>query len=610
MTAERARLAILATTALAAALLAAPAAAYQPFSPGARFAGDPDGPPPVDVTAIPAEARQAAGSLIVQDFQGRMQPLDTLARALVRKVTKRFDVEGYTATDLYLSWLANPQYWWEQPLIYVRHPGIKDLLGVAHDVTHVSARSLFDAAGSYRLQEQVSVAYRTPDRDRTKLQRRLLGFDERLSMVFQGVQGTLLRIFPLPGDADRTWVNGEDAVARVESGDLPRIQRAYAGFLGGLQRGAAGDFAAAVVDIEERQREHGSDVLPGPLALRSELLLNKWRPFTRVLWGYLAACAALMAAFFHSLVRRQGRGYPLRHPLYLPGLVLFALSLAAHLAAYAMRWFASGRAPLANGYESLIFISLAVAAAGLIFEFKERRGEAAGLSALLAFVIIGISMMSFFDPAIGLLVPVLNSYWLNIHVTVITASYGLLGLGALVGGLMLVLYLFKGPDRAVLHNAIKRLEGLLFPVIIYGLGLLSIGTILGGVWANESWGRYWGWDPKETWSLVTILTYAVVSHIRLIPKIKSPWTLAAGSFAGIATVIMTFYGVNYFLQGLHSYAQGGAVTVPAWVYVGAALMAGLITASYVVASKREWEAPVPSPSSNLPDPARSGVELP
>jgi cytochrome c biogenesis factor len=151
-----------------------------------------------------------------------------------------------------------------------------------------------------------------------------------------------------------------------------------------------------------------------------------------------------------------------------------------------------------------------------------------------------------------------------------------------------VLYLFKGPGREAIREGIHKLEPIVFNLNILGLGLLTVGTMLGGVWANESWGRYWGWDPKETWSLVTILAYTVVSHIRLIPRINKPWVLAAGSFAAISTVIMTFFGVNYFLQGLHSYAQGGATKVPAWVYIMAAAMVGLIIASRIVAGKRTW----------------------
>jgi len=580
-------LAFLAVMALSALL--PDRAAAQKLDITGRFPGAGEVPPPVDVTVMAPEARSAAGGLVMQDYQGRMKPLDTLSRALVRKIGKRFEIDGWDPMDMYLSWLVNPQYWWDYPLLYVRYPGLRDLLEVAPGATHVTARSLFDDQGNYVLSQLVETAHQTPDRDRSKLQRKLIAFDERVNLFYMALLGRSLRIFPLPGDDNNTWLSMDESMTRVTGVARDRYRRAWFDFMGGMKEGDSDRFAGAIAEIAAFQAEYGAAVVTGRAALRSEMFLNKTRPFSRVLWGYLVASVILMAAYFQCLIKRRGRPYRLRHPLYLAGFLLFIGSFGIHLTAFVMRWVASGRAPLSNGYESLVFISLAVAMAGLAFELKDRRGVAAGLSSLLTFVVLGISMMSFFDPAIGLLVPVLNSYWLNIHVTVITASYGFLGLGALIGALMLILYLMKGPGRHSIRDGIRRLEGLLFNVNIVGLGLLTVGTLLGGIWANESWGRYWGWDPKETWSLVTILTYTVISHIRLIPSIRKPWALAAGSFAGISTVVMTFFGVNYFLQGLHSYAQGGATKVPSWVYFGAAFMAVLIVASLVVAIMRDWD---------------------
>jgi len=206
-----------------------------------------------------------------------------------------------------------------------------------------------------------------------------------------------------------------------------------------------------------------------------------------------------------------------------------------------------------------------VAFAGLVFELASRTAAAGALGALLAALVLGVSFMSAFDPAIGPLVPVLASYWLNIHVTIITASYGFLGLCALLGGLTLILLVMAGLTRRPLGSAIAKLDRLNVDVMIVGIGMLAVGTLLGGVWANESWGRYWGWDPKETWALVSILFYALILHFRWIPKLSNVFMQAVGSFLGIWTIIMTYFGVNYLLSGLHSYAAGEAVTIPTWV---------------------------------------------
>ena len=205
-------------------------------------------------------------------------------------------------------------------------------------------------------------------------------------------------------------------------------------------------------------------------------------------------------------------------------------------------------------------------------------------------VVLGVSMLSTFDPAIGPLMPVLVSYWLNIHVTIITSSYGFLGLSALIGALTLFLLMAKGQGRDNLKEAITTLDTANKHVLITGLGLLAVGTLLGGVWANESWGRYWGWDAKETWSLITILVYAVVLHFRWIPQLRSIWLNASGSLAAIASVVMTYFGVNYFLAGLHSYAQGDAAQVPNWVFIGSGLAVALIAVSGLVSRGKKWEA--------------------
>lgn len=547
-------------------------------------------------------ARKETGALIVQDFQGRMKPLDTLAREMVVKITKRPNFEGWEPLDLYLSWLANPQHWFEQPLLYVRHPDLKQQLGVSPTTTHVSAASLIDADGQYALSALVEETLRTPDKNRSKMQRRLLSFDERFNLFYMTLQGRTLRLFPIPGDENNTWTDIRNVTEHLSAEQADRFQAAFRPILTGVRDLNREELLRGVRATAGIQAEFGSDVLPGQTALRAELLLNNVSPFRRVIFPYLIGFLVLMLAFAWTLVRRGGATYSWRHPLYLGGSLIFWGSLLIHLAGFVLRWIASGRAPLSNGYESLVFISLCVALAGLIFESKDRRGSAAGLASLLAGTVLGISMMSAFDPAIGPLVPVLASYWLNIHVTVITSSYGFFGLGALLGGLILLLHFFKGPGRTALRQTVLKLDRLLFNVLVAGIALLSVGTLLGGVWANESWGRYWGWDPKETWSLVSILIYAAVLHFRWIPALNRPWVLASGSFLSIASIIMTYFGVNYFLVGLHSYAQGEAARVPTWVWLGSGIMLLLVLVSGWFDRNRSWGVSPEQVPQETPEP--------
>ena len=170
---------------------------------------------------------------------------------------------------------------------------------------------------------------------------------------------------------------------------------------------------------------------------------------------------------------------------------------------------------------------------------------------VLAATILFVSTLSFLDPEITPLVPVLKSYWLTIHVSMEAGSYGFLMLGAIIGLINLILMIFlRESNKLKVKRIIQEMSYLSELTLIGGLFMVSIGTYLGGVWANESWGRYWGWDAKETWALVTILVYAFILHMRLIPKLTGLFAYNLATIFGLGTVLMTYYGVNYYLSGL------------------------------------------------------------
>ena len=556
-----------------------------------EHAGHAHTPPALpELNFLSADSRAALQRLSVQDYQGRMKPLDTLSREMVVKITKRSSFQGWEPMDLIFSWMVSPRYWFDQPIIAVRNPGLKELLGVSPETTHVSPASLLGDGGRYQLGEAVETALRTADRDRSKVQRKLLSFDERTNIIFMNFQRGNLRIYPIPGDENNSWATLEKLRTAIGDGGIfTDFARADHALFDALNKNDGGEIQSAAALIARLQRSHGGEVVVSPLAMKAELSLNKGRYFMRIILPYFLAWILMLAAYILNLVKRRGRPFSLRHPLYLIGSLVYWATMAVHATAFAMRWVASGRAPLSNGYESLIWISLMVALAGLLFELKDRRALISSLGSLLTAVVLSVSLLSTFDPAIGPLVPVLASYWLNIHVTVITSSYGFLGLSALMAITILVLYLFKGPGRTAIQEAIGSLHRMHWFVVVTGLGLLSVGTLLGGVWANESWGRYWGWDAKETWSLVTILVYAAVSHFRYIEGLNGPWANATASFLAISSVIMTYFGVNYFLAGLHSYAAGEAAQVPGWVNIAVLIALALILVSGIVHHKRRWE---------------------
>lgn len=535
-------------------------------------------------------AREAASRLIIQDYNGRMKPLDTMAREMVMKVAKRTKYEGREPVDQYLSWSLNPNFWWDKPLLKVKHPGLKKLLGVDPSTTHVSAASLFDQQGQYRLAAQIEEAQRTPDRERSKVQRALLSFDESFELLYMTFRGATLRIYPIPGDANHTWQDIQTTHPKLDAAQQEAFGAAFDALARGVQTGDNNSVMDGITRTRALQAQYGAKVIPSDAKLKAELVYNRAHIFSWMMIPLLVTFGSLMLVYIWNLFRNRNQKLSFRNPLYAFGVACYGVAFVGMVIAYILRWVASGRAPLSNGHESLLFISIAVALAGLIFELVYRLAVPAALGGLLTCVILGVSMLSTFDPAIGPLVPVLVSYWLNIHVTIITASYGFLGLSALIGMLTLVLMTLKAAGTPTVREAIGTLDNLNKHVVIAGLGLLSVGTLLGGVWANESWGRYWGWDPKETWALITILVYAVVLHFRWIAATRSQWINAAASSAAISSVVMTYFGVNYFLTGLHSYAAGDAAKVPNWVYIGAAMVVALITVSGLAERNRSKPA--------------------
>ncbi len=245
-------------------------------------------------------------------------------------------------------------------------------------------------------------------------------------------------------------------------------------------------------------------------------------------------------------------------------MVFLILLFVFHTIGLILRWYISGHAPWSNGYESMIYIAWATVLAGFIFS----RNSAITLAAtgVLSGLILFVAHLNWLDPQVTNLVPVLQSYWLSIHVSMITASYGFLALGALLGFISLILFAVRSEKSSRRINlSILELNTINEMSLIVGLVLLTVGNFLGGVWANESWGRYWGWDPKETWALVSILLYAVVIHLRFIKAVYTPFVFAAVSLLVFSSIVMTYFGVNYYLAGMHSYAKGDPVPVPDFV---------------------------------------------
>jgi len=227
------------------------------------------------------------------------------------------------------------------------------------------------------------------------------------------------------------------------------------------------------------------------------------------------------------------------------GIAVFAVFLF-HAVGIGMRWHIGGFAPFSNSFESMTFMAWAVVLTG--FLFVRRSPIMFALATLFAGIILNVTNMGWMNPQITPLVPVLQSPWMAYHVSTIIAAYGLFGIGFLLGILNLLII-----RKKKLRGLVRELTTISELLLIIGLILMTLGSFIGAVWANESWGRYWGWDPKETWSLITIVIYAMVTHLHLLRKWYRLWLFNLCSVIAFPSVLMTYFGVSLFLSGLHTY---------------------------------------------------------
>jgi cytochrome c-type biogenesis protein CcsB len=396
-------------------------------------------------------------------------------------------------------------------------------------------------------------------------------------------QGSLMRIFPKPDDPNNKWVAPMDALKSFSPEKAKEVKMsisAYFMMVGQAIKSGDWKYAdLALKGIQKYQKTYGSAVLPSPKHIEMEIWYNKLGLFGKLVPLYLLLGLVLLVFAFINVLKPA---FSLKWVMRVAWGVLI-IGFILHLIGLGVRWYIAGHAPWSNAYESIVFIAASTVFAGIVL--ARRSPFALAGTAILAGITMGVAHMNFINPEITNLVPVLKSYWLMIHVAGIISGDGFFGLGSILSLLVLILYIMRGKEgNANIDRSIKELSNLSEMALIIGLYLFTIGNFLGGVWANESWGRYWGWDSKETWAAVTILIYAAVLHLRFIPSLKSLFVYNVAAAWAYSTVLMTYFGVNYYLSGLHSYAAGDPVPIPMWVYYG---IAGLLVLTLLAARNRK-----------------------
>lgn len=523
-------------------------------------------PPKVEISKQHADK---FGKLLVQDRGGRIKPLQTMASEIVRKVFRKESYDGMMPAEILLNMIYYPQYWQQQYIIKVSNEELGESLNAKDK--YVRFIDLFDDNFRYKLAKDAEQANRKKPAERSKYDKEVIAVDERANICFMVFQGSLLKIFPKPNDENNTWFTSQD-YKQFEGPDTLFVKSILPLYYGSISSSyktnnwALAD--SALQFISDYQYKHGADVIPEQSKIDIEITYNRVNIFKRLFMYYALVGLVLLLFIFADIF--NARKYK-KTVVKIFTIILFGL-FSLHTLGLIARWYISGYAPWSNGYESMIYIGWATIFAGFLFSRTSKMTLAA--TSILTALILMVAHLNWLDPEITPLVPVLKSYWLMIHVAIITASYGFLGLGALLGFMNLILMIIKNTNNKTrVNSTIKELTYINEMTLTVGVFMAAVGTFLGGVWANESWGRYWGWDPKETWALVIVLVYSIILHLRLIPKAGGKYLFNLVSVVGFSSVIMTYFGVNYYLSGLHSYAKGDPVPIPVFVYYTIAVIA-------------------------------------
>lgn len=470
-------------------------------------------------------------------YNSRITPINTVATSFVTKLCGKPTWDGLSSNQVFAGWIFDVPYWETVKMIEIKEKKAQELLGI--NGKWASFDDFWDSYNNYKLDAPLKKAYKDGD---TKLQKQLRDADEKFNIIRMLYGGEMLKMFPYAGkQGHMQWFAPGQPLGnlKLDEKELVFIKKSMDYLAESIITGDKARAEEIAKKIYSYQHVRGKAVVPTKFRIYTETFYNKTNAQRLPVMLYLTL--SLLLAIVSTLSLNNGKQKKTR----LVSSVLTWVMLIHTTLLLALRWFVSGHLPMSNGYETMQFMAWATLIVTLVMQ--KRFLPVKQFGPLLSSFALLVAMITDGNPQITQLMPVLQSPLLSVHVMVIMFSYALFGLTALIGLQGLIAHHRKQEEKEQQLAALSQF--LLYPAV----ALIAIGIFIGAIWANVSWGRYWSWDSKETWALITMLIYSAPLHAE-IKWLRKAQHMHIYMLLAFLSVLMTYFGVNYFLSGMHSYA--------------------------------------------------------
>ena len=507
----------------------------------------------VKAHVLSADTAEKFGKLYIL-YNNRICPMQTFALDFTKKLYGSRSYKGMTPEQVLTGWIFWGEEWMNEPMMKMKSGEMKSTLQLPD---YVSANQFFNQdMGGYILGPYISEYY---NGNHDKFHTQVADTDDRLQLIMNLRRGLLLKIFPYTNKGKTTWLAPTDELpVQLDYNHKAYIQTVFTLLYDYAEAGNMSAVGETVGKMLRYQQKNGGTSLPSESQVNAERIYNAV-PFATIL--FMVCLTMGFLTFLYTITRlcrkcrmeatsdvRAGKFTNMDRLITWLSYAVMLIAFAALTYCEWLRWTISGTVPMANGYETMLFVAWIVMAVALLLSLRFRILLTCGF--LMSGFFLLVSHISQMDPQITHVMPVLNSPLLSVHVSIIMLGFALLSLTFICAVTALIVRVINRHSE----QQTLALQQLSLVFLYPAMTAIGIGIFVGAIWANVSWGQYWGWDPKEVWALITFMVYAAALHPRTLPSLRRPTTYHVFMLLAFLTIIMTYFGVNYFLGGMHSYA--------------------------------------------------------